>query len=327
LRPAQTDPVHVGVLASSNAAASSSPIEPTKARADEPAAANDRGPTRSPARAEPRTLLEVIWAAPELAPKLRAHAPWRPLFEAEGRDHPAPGDDRSNGEKRTNQAKEPSSSKGAAGAADADRATLATVLGRATPTTDVESAMWSSANAEGVLGASLVLVAGELELMFDEVRTLEATVAAASPLASAEKRLKETIDSNAELAKSPLATAPGLAAGLTQRIREAWSKANRSLPADALDTSARAILLDQRAYQRRPLWGASFVRALLAGGESARVPVYLPDEVGGQLPLVHRLHVRAIAEALPQQDPSEAHPVALRVLALARVVSPKRRGS
>jgi hypothetical protein len=177
-----------------------------------------------------------------------------------------------------------------------------------------------------VLGTSLVLVAGELELMFDETRTLEATVAAASPLASADKRLKETIDSNAELAKSPLATAPGLAAGLTQRIREAWSKANRSLPADALDVSARAILLDQRAYQRKPLWSASFVRALLGGTDGARVPVYLPDEVAGQLPLVHRLTIRAIAEALPQQDPSETHPVALRVLALARVVTPKRRG-
>ena len=62
------------------------------------------------------------------------------------------------------------------------------------PTLDVENALFSAVNEDGVLEPRLIVVAGDLELPFDEVETLKVLTSAAAPLAMADKKLKETLD-------------------------------------------------------------------------------------------------------------------------------------
>ncbi len=126
--------------------------------------------------------------------------------------------------------------------------------------------------------------------------------------------------------KTPLGASPEVALGFITRLREAWSKATRILPADYLDHHARRLLLDQRLYQKRRLANATWIRALFTpAGASVPVPAYLPEAIGPWLPLFARFSARLIAEALPQQDQHESSPAALRVCALARVLAPKGR--
>jgi hypothetical protein len=88
----------------------------------------------------------------------------------------------------------------------------------------------------------------------------------------------------------------------------------------------RRLLLEQRSYQKRDLWSDSFLRAVIApAGEGSAIPAYLPASLAKQLPLFARFPARLLAEAFPQQDQAESCPVALRVVALGRVVTARRR--
>ncbi len=203
---------------------------------------------------------------------------------------------------------------------------MTSVLARAATTTDVDGAIVDAASEDGVLDPPLVVVAGELELPFDEIAMLDALLGAAGSLAAGDKKLKEAIDLAAEVMKTPLGGSPGVAAGFVTRVREAWGKANRLLPGDYLDVHTRRLLLEKRSYQKRQLCNEVWIRALLAvPGESAPVPVYLPEAAGSWLPLFGHFGARVIAEAVPQQDQHETHPAALRALALARVVQARPR--
>ena len=125
-----------------------------------------------------------------------------------------------------------------------------------------------------------------------------------------------------ELLKTPwLQSSTGVAEGLTQRVREAFAQANRILPASYLDTHTERILLEQRNYQKRTMFGDPWIRSLLVPyGANAAVPTYLPDALSKQLPMFQKFKVRVIAEALLQQDEYEAYPVALKVVALGRLM-------
>jgi len=156
---------------------------------------------------------------------------------------------------------------------------------------------------------------------------LDALLGAAGSLAAGDKKLKEVIDLAAEVMKTPLGGSPGVAAGFVTRVREAWSRANRLLPGDYLDLHTRRLLLEKRAYQKRQLSNEVWIRALLTQpGETAPLPTYLPEALSRWLPLFARFPARLLAEAVPQQDQSESHPVALRVAALARMVTGRARG-
>ena len=212
--------------------------------------------------------------------------------------------------------------------AKVDRADVAAVLTRALPLSDVQGAVNDAVTDDGLLDTPVVMVAGDLEISFDEVETLKLHLAGATPLAGADKKLKETVDLAAEVQKTPFGALPEVAAGWSARIREAWVKApNRTLPADYLETHCRRLLLEQRAYQRRDLCNETWIRAAITpAGTSTAVPTYLPDAVARWLPLFSRFPARILAEAVPQQDEAEAAPCALRAVAVARVLSGRSRG-
>jgi 1,6-anhydro-N-acetylmuramate kinase len=64
--------------------------------------------------------------------------------------------------------------------------------------------------------------------------------------------------------------------------------------------------------------GGTWIRAQLDATGGGAVPVYLDEALAERMPLFRRFAVRLIAEVHLAQDQFEAHPHALRAIAVAR---------
>ncbi len=294
-------------------------------------------PAQAAAQAPGRMLVDFLWFSPELSPRLEENETWKRILapdkpEEEAEPEPevfAPDPENPDAlppPPRKKRKRPPEKEKTPEERSKEEKLRVSKVLMRTAPTLDAEAALFGALNDDGMLEPPLCVVAGELELPFDEVETLKVLTSAATPLAMGDKKLKETLDLANEALGTPLGSSPEVAANFAMRVRDAWNKANRMLPPDYLDVHSRRVLLEQRKYQLRELVGASWIRALLHGSSGERpVPTYLPAELLKKLPLFMKFSVRMIVELLPQQDQNEAHAVAMRVLALARTVAPRRR--
>ena len=341
-RPGKSDPrvlataAFLGAAEASNAAATA----PSEDERDKERREKNLAQAPAAASAPAGFLVDLLWFAPELPPRLLDHEAWKPLFEPTPAAPEAPAEAASEDPwndseewdpeapaPKPKKKPEPKKEKTAEEKAKDDRSRVSRVLTRAQPTLDVESALFSAINDDGVLDPPLLVVAGELELPFDEVEQLKVLSSAAAPLAVGDKKLKETLDLANDALGTPLGSSAEVASNFSLRVREAWAKANRMLPPDYIDVHSRRVLLEQRKYQKRELSGAEWIRALLHGPMADKgIPTYLPIELAKKLPLFSRFSARLVVEALPQQDQSESQVVALRVLALARTVAgrPKR---
>lgn len=295
-------------------------------KSERPAAA------QAPAQAPARTVVDLLWFAPELPQRLSAHAAFKRLLKPEAPPPPPPEEVIPDEElpedapPRKKRKPPPPPEKTPEEKAREDRAKVARVISRGEPTVDVEGALFSAVDDDGVLDPPLLVVPGDLELPFDEVETLKVLASAAAPLAVGDKKLKETLDLANEALGTPLGSSPEVAASFSARVRDAWLKANRILSPDYLEVHSRRVLLEQRKYQMRELMGSPWIRALLHGPMTERpVPAYLPADLAKKLPLFVKFPARLIAEALPAQDQNEQHPAALRVLALARALPGRAR--
>ena len=297
------------VLAASNLAAGSAP--PPVEEAPRAAAS----PVRSPSAARP-DILELLWFDPAALGPVRREPRWQELIaqirirppEVEYDDDPAPIPDEVE-----------------------DRNDIFGLLaGAPSSEPDALDALVAAATSpDGRFEPPLAVVAGELAPVFEELDALKATLAAASPFVGADKRLKDASDAAVEGLASPYVQASGAACeALTARVREAFAQSARSLPAGYLDAQAERLLVEQRRYQRRTVLGEPRIRARLAQAEAAApVPVYLPEALATKLPLFARFPARLLVEVHVAQDQAEAHPLALRALALARVVKAQRRAA
>ncbi len=220
------------------------------------------------------------------------------------------------------------------------------ILARATPTSaeGLDVALAQCLRADGKFIPVLALFAGEIELPFDELATMRATLTTVSPLVGAEEALKSAVQAAKDFLATPgLMSAPAVAEGLTKRMEDAFAQGKRVVPAGYLDAQRERALLEQRQYQRRAVFGGKHLRGLLklggvepaAGGRlggagkspavgSAVMPAYLPEGLAELLPLYPRFRVRVLAEIRLAADRYETHPAALRVLALARGVAPPK---
>jgi hypothetical protein len=303
-----------GVVAASNAAAAAwsatTPPQETPAVTEVPKA-----------RARPpREMIDLVFYDPESMAKIREHAPFAKLlaelapkpkdvgFEDEVPPEPPP-------ELR-------------------DKRDVIGLLARGVliDPTALDAALDEAVADDGSFTPPLVLIAGEVQLPFDELETLKATVTAVTPLASGDKKLKETLDTVTELLKTPwLQSSSGVAEGLTQRVKEAFAQANRMVPASYLETHTDRILLEQRCYQKRTVFGDPWIRAtttLTPGNAAAQntvLPTYLPAAIEKKLPMFQRFRARILAELSMQQDQYESSPVCLKVLALGRVAPIRAR--
>lgn len=311
--PARAAPVVAPSLATPNAPTPNAAAHGVKAASDAAAASMVKeAPAAAPApppapRARPREIVKLLWHDAKALPRVRKHPRWRVLLaELELRLlEQGDLDDQEEG-----------------GADDADRRDVFEVLARGEPigADGVGRALDTAIDEDGKLEPPLVLVAGELDLPFDELETLKATATAVSPFAQGDKRLKETLDVVTELLRTPyMAGAGGLAETMTGRLKEAFGAGKRPLPPEALDAHIDRMLLEQRAYQKRAVYGKRWIRALLAPGSHSQVPVYIPEALAGDLPMFRRIKVRMIAEVDLKEDQSESSGHALKVMALGRV--------
>lgn len=177
---------------------------------------------------------------------------------------------------------------------------------------------------DGAFELPFVIVEGELELTLDEGELLRAQVASARPFSSTGGKLKERITAIENLLATPDlegANASAFARVMTDRLRQEFVQANRSLPPSYLDDAATRLVLERRAYQRRMVFGETWLRALLRmDGDKAPIPTYLPDSLSPKLPMFQRIRVAMVVEVHAAQDQYEAHPHSLRALALGRVL-------
>ena len=201
------------------------------------------------------------------------------------------------------------------------------VLATATRSTaaGISDAMAAAVDGGNRFRAPLLVVAGELRFVFDEMEVLRATVSAAIPFAAAAARLREAIDAAKELLGSPfLAPAGSVVDALGKRVREAFAQGRP--PAYLAEAASRA-LLERRAYQRRGVLGEDRIRALLSlPGADAPFTTYLPGDVVKVLPMFPAIEARLLVEAHVAQDAADAHPFALKALAIGRVVPGVKRG-
>ena len=297
--------------------------EPKPSPRDASREVETRGPATVP--------LELVWFEPAALARIRKTAVWAPLIKLPSRgetkalseaNKPAATaiDTASRDETLATSESPPDPEEVAEQAARLD---ISTILGKAVAMNagELAAAVDDSLAEGGTMTPPLAMIAGEIDFPFDEVELLKATVGAAAPLAAADKKLKEILDLVGEILKTELQGAPEVVEALVLRVRDAWSKANRLLPPNHLETQPERLLLERRNYQKRDLLDGEWIRALFTPvGADAPVPIYLPAALARRLPLFKRFGARVIAEVHPQQDQYESHPVALRVLAIARLV-------
>ena len=283
-------------------------------------------------RAEGLEAIDLVWFDPESVPRIRRKAAWRPILEALERapidpdfDDPA-------------FAKDPMLIE--------DRREVFEVVARAAPTSaeGLDAALARCLRDDGKFIPVLALFVGEMELPFDELATLRATLTTVSPLVGSDESLKSAVQTARDFLATPgLMSAPAVAEGLTKRMEDAFAQGKRVVPAGYLEAQRERALLEQRQYQRRSVFGGKHVRGLLrmggaeptgprlgvagksspAGGTTV-VPAYLPESLVEGLPMYPRFRVRMVAEIRLAADRYETHPAALRVLALARVAPPSK---
>lgn len=209
-----------------------------------------------------------------------------------------------------------------------NRRDIIAVLARDAPLNEVErckEVLDGAVGDDGVFTPPLALLSGEIELGFDELETLKATVAAVSPFVGGDKKLKEAVDNALELIKSPYAqSAIGQLEGMAVQIREVFMNGSSNRTLRYLEAHVERALLRERHYQKRRLLKKTWIRGTFTAGAQP-VPAYLPDSLTEDLPLFRRFKVRLIAELHFQLDQFEANPMALQVVAIARLL-PRWRG-
>jgi hypothetical protein len=268
------------------------------------------GKASKPAEEPPKRIhvVDLLHFEPKAAPRLKALKRFAYVWVQPARPRPVQSLD----EPRTE-----------APAADRERADVLRVLsfGRPEAAHVVRRALADSLDDAGDLDPPLVLVAGELRPTFDEIEQLRATVAIAQPVAGTDKKLLSAIAVAQEALGAQIPPRPDATLGFARQIENA--SLSLSLPVRYVAAEVERVLLEGRKYKRRPLFGATRVRAdLIVGGEA--LTVYLPDSVTPSLPLLPAYPVVALCEVRPREDVTEAQEEALLAVALGRVL--KTRG-
>ncbi|MDC0740694.1 DUF2169 family type VI secretion system accessory protein [Polyangium mundeleinium] len=301
-----------GAMAASNAAAGATPWSVPK-RDLRPATTENEALGVEPAR----EMLQLLWYDPESIARMRRVPAWKKVFEELERSP------RSREIEIVDGAREPWEIE--------DRQEVFQVLAKA-PRTDgkgVDEALEGAIGEDGKFVPPMVLLAGEIEMPFDELEALKAAMSTAAPLVTAaDEGLKAAVGVAKDFVQMPgLSAAPAVCEGLTTRIRDAFSREKKGLPADYLEQQMERVLLGGRHYQKREVFGGRFLRCLIwLPGEKGAIVGYLPEEVGKKVPMWRRWRGRVVGEVWPAQDQYEAGPVTVRGMALARgTIRPKTR--
>ncbi|UQA62816.1 DUF2169 family type VI secretion system accessory protein [Polyangium aurulentum] len=295
-RPVSTPPPLLGDIASAKNAAPPRPVDA------------DAAPK---ARASSPQVVELLWLDPKFTAKIRKNPQWKKHLPESKPRRASESESDSETSAERKEAKE------------RREVTLILKGGEAAALADLEDAI-EAAMADGTFAPPLVLTGGEIELPFDEQEVLKATAAVAGPFAASDKSLKEAVDKANEA--TPVDKL--MCDKLVTRIRDAFALSQRSMPQNYLPSQADRILLEGRHYQKRTLLGQRWIRSLLTvPGATSPIPAYLPESLAEELPMFQRFSAKVVAEARPALDQYEAHPSALRVVALGRLIPPLKRSA
>lgn len=296
---------------------------PSDARESSRAASSATAPTgrSSPIGEAAHEALTLLWLDAERAPALVDDARWRRLlFDAPLADVPVAPPDEEDEEDIPEEDVD----------ADADlpaevrqRRWVSKILSRGETTDErgLAEAIMNATTEDGTLEPPIALVGGELSFPYDAWETVKALIVSGTPAAATDKKLKELFDSVQEIARTPgIEGNVSVAEGLIARLREAFAQSNGKISA-AIESQAERMMLEGRRYQKRVLFGQTFLRGLLhIPGAEGGIPTYLPEALSKELPLVQRMQARLLAEVHVQQDQYETHELSLRALALGRRV-------
>lgn len=167
---------------------------------------------------------------------------------------------------------------------------------------------------------TLALVAGQLELAFDPIEALRATLGVATPFLPGNDRLRDACVAANEALAANASLLPGVAGSHKKRVEDALRHALRGA-SDSIEAVVEHALIESRSFAKRKVFGGCFVRANLVhrGGREC-VTAYVPEAALEELPLLRTFPVSLAVEVRPAQDASEPYEVVYRTLALGRVV-------
>lgn len=271
--------------------------------------------------AAPRPSSPPVAATPRRAPPTRRHKLlwFDPLRVGDVRAEPSLADLLSDRELRLIEQGRDEELEGAA----RDRADVFELLvrGQTVPLGQLQQRVDAATDEHGMFEPPVLIVAGELSFPFDPVARLRATVTVLTPLSLGDKQLRALIDEAEELLGSPwLEGSHDVADQLVVRLKSDATRAKRGLVADVVDKRTEQLLLEQRAYQERKLYGSTWLRALLAEHNETPQLCYLPASLRDVLPLYARFEARLVVELDLREEQGESCPLALKALAVARTL-------
>jgi len=201
-----------------------------------------------------------------------------------------------------------------------DRSDILRVLSCAQPadTPEIRRALAECLDDLDDLEPPMLLVAGEMRPLFDEIEMLRTTIAVAQQVAGGDKKVLATIAVGQEAAAASIPPRPETTLGFIRQIEQAALSLN--LPTRYVPAEVERILTEGRKYKRRTILGAPRIRADLTFRNGDVMSMYLPDSAASSLPLLISFPVIAICEVTPREDLTETQDEALVVLALGRVL-------
>src|SRR5690606_24163783 len=133
---------------------------------------------------------------------------------------------------------------------------------------------------------------------------------------------KATLDQIGELDESPLLRGSlETVKRFTDQLRKHYRDGRRTLSAEYLEETVGRVLLEERRYARRKLFGGEVVRALFhLRGDGRAITCYLPEAAAERLPMLPEIGARIVAEVHVKQDQYDPSAHVLRVVTLGRVI-------
>lgn len=257
-----------------------------------------------------RELVDLIWFDPASVARIRRVPAWRELLVELGRQP------KSQRYEIADAGQEPWEAE--------DRRDVLEILakGACTDLEGIKEAMEQGIGEDGKYIAPMVMVKGELEIPFEEMAALRAGMSTAVPLIKpADEDLKASVGVAKDFLGTPgLLASPAVCEGLLGRIREAFLKEKKGMPEGYFDGQIERALLPERKYQKRKVFGGTYLRCWLwMPGEKDALVVYLAEEAGERLPMYKRFGVKVVAEVHPRKDQWEARGEALRGVGVSKI--------
>jgi hypothetical protein len=298
-----------------------SPLEPAFGFAETSAVAPDAGtrphlpfaritPPAEPALQESATrapwqggtVVQLLWLDPAIGSRLRMRQDWRVAIDA---IEMAPEAD-------IDPALVAMAGPAARDAFEVVAATTPTELG------ELSSSVRAAVD-HGRLTPPLLLLRGRLKLPFDAHKQLQLARQLVEPLCANDETLRRYLAGIA-----PWITRPdglvGSVQGLTSQLFSAVQSQVTTLPKGHLERALQRMLLEQRAFVRRHLFGDDHVVGQLAGADGTAVTVYVTEAGAQRLPLFDEIDLRLLAEVHPPVDAFETDRWVLLARCLAREI-------